>query len=70
MKSLTITPVLSEDKAYYFEALERTRRQQNPDVFRKFTFDESLKYFQGEIKMMTQEQELKKPKGKGLSFLY
>nr|MBD3623610.1 Fic family protein [Sunxiuqinia sp.] len=65
-----ITPVLSEDKARYFEALEQTRQQQNPDVFRKFMFDESLKYFNQEISMMTQKQVLKKKPGKGLTFLY
>ena len=65
-----ITPVLSEDKALYFEALEQTRHKQNPDIFRKFMFDESLKYFKEEIKMMTQKQVLKKEKGKGLSFLF
>ena len=65
-----ITPVLSEDKALYFEALEQTRQQQNPDVFRKFLFDQSLKYFKEEIKRMKQPQVLKKSKGDGLSFLF
>jgi Fic family protein len=65
-----ITPVLSEDKALYFEALEETRKQQNPEIFRKFMFDESLKFFKSEIQIMTKSQELKETKGKGLSFLF
>lgn len=65
-----ITPVLLEDKALYFEALEETRKQQNPEIFRKFMFNESLKYFKGEIQIMTKSQELKKTKGQGLSFLF
>lgn len=65
-----ITPVFSEDKALYFDALEQTRQQQNPEIFRKFMFEESLKYFKEEIKMMTQTQVLKKTKDKGLSFLF
>lgn len=65
-----ITPVLSEDKALYFEALEQTRQQQDPEIFRKFMFEESLKYFEEEIKMMTQTQVLRKTKDKGLSFLF
>lgn len=65
-----ITPVLAEDKAFYFEALEQTRQQQDPEIFRKFMFEESLKYFNAEIKMMTQTQILKKPNDKGLSFLF
>lgn len=65
-----ITPVLSEDRALYFDALEQTRQQQNPEIFSKFMFDESLKYFKEEIKMMTQKQVLKKTKDKGLSFLF
>jgi Fic family protein len=65
-----ITPVLSEDKALYFEALEETRKQQDPEIFRTFMFNESLKYFKGEIQIMTKSQELKQTKGKGLSFLF
>lgn len=65
-----ITPVLAEDKAFYFEALEQTRQQQDPEIFRKFMFEESLKYFNAEIKMMTQTQILKKTNDKGLSFLF
>jgi Fic family protein len=65
-----ITPVLSEDKVLYFEALEQTRQQQDPEIFRKFMFEESLKYFREAIDMMTREQVLKKSKGKGLSFLF
>lgn len=65
-----ITPVLSQDKALYFEALEQTRQQKDPEIFRKFMFDESLKYFQEEISMMTREQELNQTKGKGMSFLF
>ena len=65
-----ITPVLSEDKALYFEVLEQTRQQQNPEIFRKFMFDQSLKYFENEIKMMTPGQVPGKATGKGLAFLY
>jgi Fic family protein len=65
-----ITPVLSEDKVLYFEALEQTRQQQDPEIFRKFMFEESLKYFSEAIDMMTREQVLKKSKGKGLPFLF
>lgn len=65
-----VTPVLSEDKVLYFEALEQTRQEQNPELFRKFMFDESRKYFEEEIKRMEQQQELKKSKGDGMSFLF
>lgn len=65
-----ITPVLSEDKGLYFEALEETRSKQDPEIFRKFMFNESLKYFLGEMQIMIKGQELKQIKGKGLSFLF
>ncbi len=55
---------------FIFEALEETRNKQDPEIFRKFMFNESLKYFRGEIEVMTKSQELKQIKGKGLSFLF
>lgn len=63
-----ITPVLSENKGLYFEALEETRNQHNPEVFRKFMFEESLKFFKGEILIMTKKQ--KETKEKGFTFLF
>ena len=65
-----VTPVLAEDKTLYFEALEETRNKQNPEIFRKFMFNEALKYFSSEIQIMTRSQELKRTKGEGLSFLF
>ncbi len=65
-----ITPVLSEDKVSYFEALEETRKQQNPEIFRKFMFNESEKYFERETEIMVRSQELRKTDGEGLSFLF
>lgn len=65
-----VTPVLSEDKKLYFEALEETRNKQDPDIFRKFMFGQSLKYFKAEIQTLTKEQDLKRDNGKGLSFLF
>ncbi len=65
-----ITPVLSENKSLYFKALEETREKQGPECFRKFMFEESLKFFESEIQIITQKQESKESKGKGLSFLF
>lgn len=65
-----VTPVLADDKKLYFEALEETREKQDPSIFRKFMFGQSLKYFKSEIQTLTKEPDLKQEKGKGLSFLF
>ncbi|GET25835.1 Fic family protein [Prolixibacter sp. NT017] len=65
-----LTPVFSEDKALYFDALQETRDKQNTDIFRKFMIQQSQKYFESEIAMMKKQPEQKVIRGKGLSFLF
>lgn len=65
-----ITPVLSEDKKFYYEALENTRQHQDPNIFREFMFGQSRKFFESEVAIMTQKQVYKKGNGKGISFLF
>ncbi len=67
---LPIAIVFKEDKAEYFEALEKTRQQESIEIFRNFMYDQYAKYLQQEI---TKYEKLQKPdtnKGKGYSLVF
>ncbi len=65
-----MTIVFKEDKLDYFQALEKTREKEDPKVFQSFMFDQSFKYFNNEIKILTKEQKQSQSKGRGMSFVF
>lgn len=64
------TIVFQEDKTEYIDALENTRKHNDIEIFRKFMFNQSFKYFKTEIEKLTKQQHQIKSKDKGLSFLF
>lgn len=67
-RSMTI---VSEDaRQEYFDALEKTRSNEDIHIFRNFMFNQSYNYFQKEISNMTKEHKQDKSKGGGMSFLF
>ena len=66
-----LTIVFQEDKVNYFEALEKTREDEDIKVFHNFMFNQSYEYFNKEIANLTKEQKKSIPKDfGGLSFLF
>ncbi|MFV0484344.1 MAG: Fic family protein [Bacteroidales bacterium] len=50
-----ITPVLSEDKKPYIEALEQSRQEEKIDKFYDFMFGQTEKYLKNEVKILSAE---------------
>lgn len=61
--------VFLEDKPQYIEALQETRKTENPMVFRQFMYDQTKKHLMSEIAVFKKEPKIK-PDSKGLSFLF
>jgi hypothetical protein len=69
---MPLTSIYLENKSEYFTSLQETRKQEDILIFRKFMFSQTEKYLLRKIKELTEEQTIKKQKGKdkGISFLF
>ena len=67
--NLPLALVFKEDKATYFEALERTRKEENLVWFRQFMLGQYEKYLTKEIQKYNDVQNSIK-KGNGFSFVF
>jgi Fic family protein len=69
---MPLTSIYLENKSEYFTSLQETRKQKDILIFRKFMFSQTEKYLLRKIKELTEEQTIKKQKGKdkGISFLF
>src|SRR5690606_16344396 len=67
--SLPVSIVFSEDKADYFEALERTREKEDLSFFRDFMRAQYAKYLSSEIEKYLDAQD-QPGKGGGFSFIF
>jgi Fic family protein len=65
--NLPMAIVFKEDKAYYFEALQATRKAEDINIFRDFMYGQYVKYLQTEINKF--ESGTKGGKNGGYGFL-
>lgn len=68
--NMPLTAIFREDKQDYFKALQETRKQKDISIFRAFMFSQTKKYLLEKIKEMSSKQNIKKSKGRGMSFLF
>lgn len=65
-----MTLVFAEDKASYFEALNKTRADENISLFTHFMMNQAKKYFKHEIGKMSKEtKEIRNQRG-GMKFIF
>lgn len=65
-----MTVVYKENKQEYYNALQKTRKEEDITVFRKFMFDQCEKYLLEKIEDLSNKQKMKKSDGMGMSFLF
>jgi len=62
--------VFKEDKAEYFESLQKTRQHEDISIFRKFMYNQYAKYLQLEIEKFEKINSPEKKKGNGYSLIF
>jgi Fic family protein len=62
--------VFKEDKAEYFESLQKTRQHEEISIFRKFMYTQYAKYLQLEIDKFEKINGPEKKKGNGYSLIF
>jgi len=63
-----LTLIYEEDKLEYYEALEKTRANEDLNIFRKFMFAQAYKFFKKQIAQLSKPQSTKNIKG--FNFLF
>lgn len=63
-----LSAIKKENKQDYFNALEETRKKENPNIFRNFMFKESSNFLKEQIKDL--KKELKPKKRNGFTFMF
>ena len=59
---LPLTLIYTENRLEYFNALEKTKEEENPTIFRQFMQQQLVKFFENELKLLT-SKTIKKNKG-------
>ena len=67
--NVPLSIIYSEDKQEYYRALEKTRENEDIEIFYEFMFSQTEKYLKGQIKIL-ENRPKKKKNSKGFSFLY
>ena len=62
--------VFKEDKAEYFESLQKTRQHEDISIFRRFMYSQYAKYLQQEIEKFEKINNSEKKKGNGYSLIF
>lgn len=65
-----MTIIFQEDKSEYYMALEKTRKDENIEVFRTFMFAQAYKYLKFEIENFRSKAKERKIDDSGFSFLF
>lgn len=67
---MPLSSIYKENKQEYFKALQNTRKNKDISIFRKFMFSQTKKYLLNKIEELSNNQNIKKSKGRGMSFLF
>ena len=68
-KKVPLSVIYKQDKSAYFNALEKTRKNEDINIFYDFMFKQTLKHLKAQIKMLEKKQKEKKNK-KGFNLIF